>query len=75
MVQHGLLFSLVGLGLRVTVVIKKKDSSSASCSKELYNVTKNIHARKKQVQLPTMYPLSYLVELFSNYFSETIMKI
>ena len=49
--------------------------SSANCSKELYKITNNILARTKQVHLPTTYPLSSLPELFSNYFSDKIMKI
>ena len=49
--------------------------SSANCSKELYKITNNILARTKQVHLPTTYHLSSLPELFSNYFSDKIMKI
>ena len=49
--------------------------SSANCSKELYKITNNILARTKQVHLPTMYPLSSLPEMFSNYFSDKIMII
>ena len=49
--------------------------SSANCSKELYKITNNILARTKQAHLPTTYPLSSLPELFSNYFSDKIMKI
>ena len=49
--------------------------SSANCSKELYKITNNILARTKQVHLPTTYPLYSLPELFSNYFSDKIMKI
>ena len=49
--------------------------SSANCSKELYKFTNNILARTKQVHLPTMYPLSSLPEMFSNYFSDKIMII
>ena len=49
--------------------------SSANCSKELYKITNNILARTKQVHLPTMYPLSSLPEMFSNYFSDKIIII
>ena len=49
--------------------------SSSNCSKELYKITNNILARTKQVHLPTMYPLSSLPEMFSNYFSDKIMII
>ena len=48
---------------------------SANCSKELYKITNNILARTKHVHLPTMYPLSSLPEMFSNYFSYKIMII
>ena len=51
--------------------------SSPNCSKELYKYkyTNNLLARKKQVHLPTRYPLYSLLELFSNYFYGNITKI
>ena len=49
--------------------------SSASCSKELYKITNNLLARTKQLHLPTIYPLSSLPEMFSNYFSDKIFTI
>ena len=49
--------------------------SSAKCSEELYKITNNILARTKQVHLPTMYHLSSLPEMFSNYFSDMIIII
>ena len=49
--------------------------ASDNCSKAFYKITNNILARTKQVHRPTMYPLSSLPELFSNYFSDKILTI
>ena len=69
-----------------TVLVKQPrwNKLTAACNPKPYRITrKNILNEVLKVnvindapaRLPTMYHLSYLAELFSNYFSETIMKI
>ena len=66
----------------VTTLVQKAKSlfyntkiTEAKFTKELYHITNSISARTKCTQLPTIFPLSDLPNLFSEFFQHKVSKI
>ena len=60
---------------RAKAMFYHRKISSASSSKELYKITDSLMAKSKAKHLTTLYPLTDLPHMFSNFFHEKIIKI